>query len=217
MGACQSAAGGGVQSESRAWRAESSVDDHREVSDPDPSIADDPSTEPSIGRRVRRLGVLAVVASFVGIWGYVMYLSVFEGRAEPRDRLDDTRWTEAAEETCADARARFADVPFAVEVDSPAERAELLDTVTDELETMIVRLRGLVPPTEPEEARAVGRWLDDWEEFNRNRRAYADRFRQGLDEPFRVTDRGGSQIDVLLEDFAVINNMESCAPPGDAG
>lgn len=187
------------------------VDDHRGVSDPLPPVSDPPR------RSLRRVGVALVVASFIGIWGYVMYLSIFEGRAEPRDRLDDTEWVAAAEETCAEARADFGDLPFASELDTPAERAEVLDRVTDELEVMVTRLRGLVPPSEPAEARAVSRWLDDWDEFNRNRRAYADRFRAGVDEPFRVTDRGGSQIDVLLDEFAVINNMESCAPPEDVG
>jgi hypothetical protein len=83
---------------------------------------------------------------------------------------------------------------------------------------MVADLRGLVPPDDPEEERAVSRWLDDWEEYLRNRRAYADRFRAGLDEPFRVTDRGGYQVDVLIDDFAArANDMPSCAPPDDVG
>lgn len=193
------------------WRVGVAVDDHRDVSDALPPVSNAPR------RSIRRIGVLLVVASFVGIWGYVMYLSFFEGRAEPRDRLDDAQWAAAAEETCAEARSDFGTLPFASELDTPDERAEVLDRVTDELEIMVTRLRGLVAPSDPAEARAVGRWLDDWTEFNRNRRAYADRFRAGVDEPFRVTDRGGFQIDVLLDEFAVINNMESCAPPEDVG
>lgn len=167
--------------------------------------------------RLRRAGVLAVVASFVGIWGYVLYLSVFEGRAEPRDRLDDTAWTEAAEETCAATRADLARLPYASEVDSLTERADLLDAATDELEVMVRRLDGLFPPSDAEEARAVERWLADYREYVQNRRDYADRFRQGLDEPFRVTDRGGFQIDVLVDDFAHVNYMESCETPDDVG
>lgn len=167
--------------------------------------------------RLRRAGVLAVVASFVGIWGYVLYLSVFEGRAEPRDRLDDTAWTEAAEETCATTRADLARLPYASEVDSLAERADLLDAATDELEVMVRRLDGLFPPSDAEEARAVERWLADYREYLQNRRDYADRFRRGLDEPFRVTDRGGFQIDVLVDDFAHVNYMESCETPDDVG
>lgn len=169
-------------------------------------------------RPLRRAGVLAVVAVCVGIWGYVMYLSIFVGRAEPADRLSDTDWVTTAEATCAPAARAIERLPFASEIDTPAERADVLDEATGRLERMVVALRGLVPPDDPEEARAVGRWLDDWEAYNQDRREYADRFRQGLDEPFRVTDRSGYQIDVLIGEFATkANDMPSCAPPGDVG
>ena len=35
------------------------------------------------------------------------------------------------------------------------------------------------------------------------------------DRPFSVTDRGGYQIDVLVDDFARVNYMESCEAPDD--
>ncbi len=168
--------------------------------------------------RRKRIAVLAVVASFVGMWGYVMYLSFFVGRADPRDHLDDEAWVQAAEATCAPTAAAVAREPYANQLDTPAERAAVLDDATAELETMVQRLRALPPPAAEDEARAVDRWLADWEEYNRNRRAYAERFRAGQDEPFRVTDRDGYQIDVLIDDFAAgANDMPSCAPPDDVG
>lgn len=192
------------------------MDDHRAVSD-SPDTGPTAETPPR-SRRLRRLGVAAVALSFVGIWGYVLYLSFFVGRADPRDHLDDNRWVESAEATCAPTAAAIERMPFISEVDDPAARAELLDQATDELERMVSLLRGLVAPAEPEEARAVDRWLDDWEVYNQDRREYADRFRAGEDEAFTVTDRGGYQADVLLDDFAVkANDMPSCAPPDDVG
>ncbi len=176
-----------------------------------------PAGSASAPGRWRRLGVLVVVASFVGIWGYVMYLSIFVGRAEPRDRMDDTGWTEAAEETCAAPAERIAALPKASEVDDPTERADLLDRGTEILGVMVTRLDGLVPPSAADEARAVDAWLADYREYLQNRRDYADRFRRGVDEPFRVTDRGGFQIDVLIDDFARVNFMESCETPDDVG
>lgn len=175
------------------------------------------TSEPRRPRAVARVGVAAVVASFVGIWGYVLYLSVVEGRAEPRDRLTDTTWTAAAEETCADATEVIGELEFASEVSSPAERADLLDAATDELDRMVDRLGGLVPPGPSDEARAVAAWQADWRTYLEDRRAYADRFRAGLDEPFRVTDRGGFQIDVLIDDFAHVNYMDNCRTPDDVG
>jgi hypothetical protein len=160
-----------------------------------------------------------VVASFVGIWGYVLYLSVFEGREGPRDRMDDTDWTAAAEETCAESRRVFERLPFANEVSSPEERADLLATATDELEVMVTRLGALVPPADADEARAVTRWLDDYRTYVTDRRQYEQAQRdpsaERYDRPFSVTDRGGYQIDVLLDDFARVNYMESCETPDD--
>lgn len=172
-------------------------------------------------RGLRRLGVIAVIVSFVGIWGYVMYLTFFEGRAEPRDRMGDTRFTAAAEETCAESIPFFEALPFANEVGSPAERGDLLDEASDELEVMVTRLEGLVPPRDADEAAAVERWLDDYRTFIQDRREYADAQRdptnERYDQPFAVTDRGGFQIDVLIDDFAGINDMDSCATPDDVG
>lgn len=159
----------------------------------------------------------AVVASFVGIWGYVLYLSIFEGRPEPRDRMEDTAFASAAEETCADTRAVIATLPLANQVQTPEERAALLDATTDELETMVDRLAGLVAPADAAEARAVSAWLEDWRTHLEDRRAYAEVFRAGQDRPFRATDRGGFQIDVLIDDFARVNFMESCETPEDVG
>ncbi len=181
----------------------------------------DPTGPSESRRRLRRIGVLAVVASFVGIWGYVMYLTFFEGRADPRDRMGDTAYTAAAEETCAESSAVFAKLPFANEVDSPEERADLLDRGTEELEVMVTRLAGLVPPRDADEADAVARWLDDYRTFLQDRRAYAEAQRdpssERYDQPFAVTDRGGFQIDVLIDDFARINDMDSCVTPDDVG
>lgn len=184
----------------------------------DPLETSSPPASPQRGRPLRRLGFAAVALSFVGIWGYVLYLSFFVGRADHRDKLDDTRWVESAEATCEPTAASIEQMPFISEVDDPVERAELLDQATDELERMVVQLRGLVAPAEPEEARAVDRWLDDWELYNQDRREYAEFFRSGRDEAFTVTDRGGYHVDVLLDDFAVkANDMPSCAPPDDVG
>ena len=84
---------------------------------------------------------------------------------------------------------------------------------------MVDRLDGLALPADPEEAAAVERWLADYRTYLGDRRAYeaaqrdpaADRY----DEAFSVTDRGGYQIDVLIDDFAHVNYMESCETPDD--
>jgi hypothetical protein len=196
------------------------MDDHRVVTELG-DLPADPIERPRRRLDLRRLGVLAVIVSFVGIWGYVLYLSVFEGRAEPRDRLDDAAWAQAAEAECARSTPVFEALPFANELSSPAERADVLDTGTDELEAMVERLQSLRPPATEDEAVAVDRWLTDYETFVQDRREYADAQRDPADprydEAFSVTDREGYQIDVLIDDFARVNYMESCETPDDVG
>lgn len=196
------------------------MDDHRgvtELADPPADPQDPPRRRIAPGR----FGVLLVIVSFVGIWGYVLYLSVFEGRAEPRDRMDDTAWTQAAEAECARSTPVFDALPFASELSSPAERADVLDAGTDELETMVDRVSELPPPSTEEEAGAVDRWLADYETFVGDRREYAASQRDPddprYDQAFSVTDREGYQIDVLIDDFARVNYMESCETPDDVG
>ncbi|WP_436796144.1 hypothetical protein [Actinospongicola halichondriae] len=188
----------------------------------------DPSADGSGGQRSprrrfspRRFGVLVVILSFVGIWGYVMYLTIFEGRAEPRDRLDDTAWAATAEAVCARSTPVFEALPFASEVGSPEERADILDAGTEELETMIARLESLEPPATQDEAAAVEAWLADYRTFVSDRQAYAIAQRDAsdprYDQAFSVTDREGYQIDVLIDDFAHVNYMDSCETPDDVG
>lgn len=203
------------------------MDDHRGVTDladtpdeaPGPSAGSD--RRPRKRFNPRRFGVLLVIVSFVGIWGYVMYLTVFEGREEPRDRLDDAVWTTSAEATCARSAPVFDALPFASELASPQERAEVLDDGTAELDKMLGRLESLPPPGPADEAAAVQAWLADYRVFVQDRREYAaaqrdpadDRF----DQAFSVTDRDGFQIDVLIDDFARVNYMDSCETPDDVG
>lgn len=190
------------------------------VTDPAPPPAD-PTGRPRRQFNPRRFGVLLVIASFIGIWGYVIYLSVFVGRAEPRDRLDDTDWTATAESVCAQSTPVFEALPFASELDSPAERADVLDDGTDELEDLVSRLDALPPPADDDEASAVDKWLADYRTFVQDRREYAAAQRDPsdprYDEAFSVTDRDGYQIDVLIDDFARVNFMESCETPDDVG
>lgn len=178
---------------------------------PDPTVEDRPT------RPWARAGVLVAVTSFVGIWGYVLYLSFGPGREAPRDRLDDTAWVAEAEAVCADTREELESLPFANELESPAERAAVIDAATDELEPMVDELDRLDPPSDTAEALAVERWLADWRRYNTDRREYAELLSTGADQPFSVTRRDRYHLDLLIDDFAKINHMESCQTPDDVG
>lgn len=181
------------------------------MTDTEPDV-DDPRTRPW-----QRILLVLAVASFVGIWGYVMYLSFGPGREAPRDRLDDTAWVARAEAVCAETAEELAQLPFASEVESPAERAAVIDAATDELEPMVEDLAALDPPADADEALAVERWLADWRRYLTDRGEYADLLATGADEPFSVTRRDRYHLDLLIDDFAKVNRMESCETPDDVG
>lgn len=160
---------------------------------------------------------LIVALSVVLVWGYVMFIAFTDGRAEPRDRLSDVAYRERAEATCAPFAEAVAELPLASELETPQERADVLDEATAVLRQMVAALESVEPPSVTDEAAAVERWVDDWWTYLDDRDAYSERFREGLDEAFRVTDVGGQQIDTSIDDFAHVNYMESCETPNDVG
>lgn len=160
-----------------------------------------------------------IIASFIGMWGYVMYLSFVEGRVEPRDRLTDTTFPIAAEAVCAGPVAAIAALPMANEVQSPEQRADLLDHATVELVAMVAELRRIPLPSVDGETGAVSAWLDDWDQYNLDRSEYAaaqrDPSNPRYDKAISVTDRAGFHIDTNIDDFAHVNYMDSCETPDD--
>ena len=58
-------------------------------------------------------------------------------------------------------------------------------------------------------------WLVDWEQHVADRQAWADGLRLGDDGPFTETARGGEQMSKVIDNFAEVNDMPSCATTHD--
>ncbi len=160
------------------------------------------------------LGRVAAVATLLAMALFWIYaFSPLADRDHP-DRLDVSTFPVAAEQVCAAALAALDEVPPATEAVDPPDRASQLDQSGAILAAMVAELRA-IDPEDPEAARIVSLWLDDWETYLGDRARYADRLRAGEDTAFVVTEKNGDQITEPIDLFASVNDMPSCATPLD--
>ncbi len=162
---------------------------------------------------VGRVLVVVVVLALVLFWAWI-----FSGapRRQNPDYLSDRRWVTTAERTCASTREQLADLPNAATTADATTRAQVLDRATGLLDTMV---DGLVqpPPEDPDDAVLVRRWVTDWRSYLAARRDYADRLRVDPGARFLVEEKYDDPLDTVIETFAEVNAMPSCATPGDVG
>ncbi len=176
---------------------------------------------PSTLRRPRplKLVLAGIIVALAAMWVYALAFA-------PKRFLlaiGDEDWVAQAEARCANAQAaidalppaeRFADIQPRVE--ALRQRADVLDQANAMVDDLIAGLRALAPPDNTKGATLVERWLADWDTYAGDRRAQADRWRAGVDDPFEVAaDSSGTPITEFMDAFADGNHMPSCAVPGD--
>jgi len=161
----------------------------------------------------RVLGVASVLALCVfWIWAFANRGSI----AHP-DEFGDAAWRASAEAGCVVRQDAIAALPNPVSVDTPEERGQLVATATAELEAMIEGLHQLGLPDDPQGADTVPRWLGDYELYLQDRRNWTEILLTGQDPPFLISGNAdGVRVTDLLETFAEVNQMASCAPSPDA-
>lgn len=158
---------------------------------------------------------LAVLGVNVAFWGAILGWTVVGDHPDRRpDELEDRRFAEAAQPICADAVADIAALDLDLIADSGEERADSVDVTNERLREMVADLRGLHRPA-GQEGEWVASWLDDWEVHIEDRQRWADRQRAGEDVPFSESDRAGVQVSKIVDNFAEVNRMPSCATTHD--
>lgn len=185
----------------------------------EPAAADD---DPPGGHRRRwrpgRVVLAGAVVVMVAMWGYVLYLAFGPGRQPPIDRLDDPAFAEAAESRCAVAVSAVEDLPFASELPSATERAQVLQQANGIFAAMLDDLDDLADLAPPgEQRRAVDEWLADWRTLMSDRVAYAEALREDPDARLLVSEKDdtGRHVTGWIDEFALANRMRSCATPTD--
>jgi hypothetical protein len=151
----------------------------------------------------------------IAFWGAILGWTVMARDAyDPPDLLDDRAFPTAAEPICAATAEAVEALGLPTEVDTPLERAEMVDEENRLLRAMVDDLGTLDRPA-GEQGEWVTSWLADWRIHIEDRQAWADDLRVGDDHFFVETDRGGEQVSNVIDNFAEVNEMESCATPGD--
>lgn len=160
--------------------------------------------------RWTRVAFAVVVGALVVMWLYVLFIA----KPDTGDRLADRTFPTAAEPVCADAVAQLQQAGLVNQhADSPAARADLVDRGDAILADMVARLRTLTPPT-GESHDAVAKWLDDWDQWLRDRAAWSTRLHDGQDAAFVEKQRdNGDPNSKALNAFAIVNDMSSCQTP----
>lgn len=183
------------------------------MTESDPRPAGEPP--PPARRGATPLVVLGVVVflAMVVFWAWI-----FSGapRATNPDRVEDRAWAEDAEATCAATMERIDQRTQEAGDRTPDQRADDVNAATDDLEAMLADLRS-PPPDGDGDAEVVDPWLADWEQLLADRRTYADALRTDEDARFLTTEKFGDPLDRVVQTFAEVNDMPSCAPSGDVG
>jgi hypothetical protein len=150
------------------------------------------------------IGVLAVM------WLYVLFIA----KPVTPDRLSDRSFPNAAEPICAATLTAMTNAGLVNQrASSPQDRGNLADRADAQLAGMVVQMRAKVPAT-GEAHDAASKWLDDWDQWLRDRAAWTARLRNGEDAQFFEKQReSGEPNSKALNAFAITNDMGSCATP----
>src|SRR6478752_5049200 len=161
-------------------------------------------------RRVGSIVVGLVIGFLVVMWLYVLFIA----KPDPGDRLVDRSFPTAAEPICASTVTTLRNAGLVdQQASSPQDRAQLADRADAQLADMVAQLRTKVPAT-GEAHNAVPKWLDDWDQWLRDRAAWTAELRSGKDvQFFEKQDANGDPSSKALNAFAVTNDMGSCQTP----
>jgi hypothetical protein len=164
-----------------------------------------------LSTRPVRIGVAVVIGALAVMWIYVLFIA----KPEPTDRLTDRSFPTAAESICKATIDNLRnDGLLNQKASSPQDRASLADRADAQLTDMVAQLRTKVPATGVAHD-ATTAWLDDWDQWLRDRAAWTDQLKAGQDVQFFEKQRGntGEPNSTALNAFAVTNEMSSCQTP----
>ena len=184
-----------------------------------------PSTDPRPEEARRRrnpwvVGLLIVVCSLLAaMWVY----GLFFASKEATYRVDDASWRERAEEICTDyqeQRLALVDMDGGY-IEEPTraqmiERADIVDRATDLLERQLGELVAL-PVASDRDRKLVDELAGFFRTLLSDRREYTAQLRSFVVEPYHETKIEGGPVTNVILDFTTVNEIKSCAPPGELG
>ncbi|MGI9601148.1 MAG: hypothetical protein ACR2QE_04650 [Acidimicrobiales bacterium] len=190
--------------------------------------------EPRTGGWGLRLLALIGVTTTVALFAFLIVFAFTGSDTRNPDELDQAGFSAAALVICEGHQLDILALTPAQDVDSPAERADVLDDADIILADMITQLRVEVAGRDvvddlpdarssdlsadeqlvldagtlsTKDADNLGRWLDDYDVYLGDRQTHSTRLREEGDVRFLVTDKDGGPISVSIDGYARVNDM----------
>jgi hypothetical protein len=160
--------------------------------------------------RSARIAIAVLLGVLAAMWLYVLFIA----KPATPDRLADRSFPAAAAPICATTVTAISNAGLVNQrASSPQDRADLADRADAQLADMVAQLRTKVPAS-GEAHDAVTKWLDDWDQWLRDRAAWTAKLRTGEDAQFLEKQRdSGEPNSEALNAFAITNDMRSCSTP----
>lgn len=170
-----------------------------------------------VQRRVT-VGRVLAVSVFVGM--VIFWAMVFAGyfdRKNP-DYLKDRSFAARISRQCAATKKTISNLPKAQQARTADDRAGTVDRATELLTAMVGKIEAQPPRDVGSDQRIVRLWIADWRHYLKNRRDYTSALRRDPRARFLVDIKPRTKndaYDTVVKNFADINNIPSCGPPGD--
>jgi hypothetical protein len=154
--------------------------------------------------------VVVVVIALALMWIYVLFVAT----PSNDDKLQTAAFPTAAQPVCQNTVDELKRSGVVNQVAAtPQDRAVLVDAADGQLTAMVQKLRAIVAPS-GDDATAVSKWLDDWDQWLRDRATWSEKLHRGEDAAFLEKARDdGAPFSKALDAFATTNNMQACTTP----
>jgi hypothetical protein len=185
-------------------------------------VLTDSHTEPQPARP--RLSLAKIVVTIICLLLLAMWIYAF-GFASKKAayRVDDAAWRQRAQDRCEVYEAQRLELVDTAEgyIAEPTqaqmiERADVVDKATDILATELADVISVLPPSARDRS-LIEQYRGYYQTVIDDRRAYTQRLRSFVLEPYRETVVDRSPVSNLLIDFTIVNEMPACSPPGELG
>ena len=162
-----------------------------------------------------RIAATAIAASLVvfwlSIWGYALLSDEID---QNPDELKDQTYVARADAACLAAKQQIDALGSPLKVNSPDERADLLEKSNPLVAALVRQLNVIEVDNQPDRV-LIDDWIVDWESYVADRERHVDRLRTEGDVRFLVTRVGASHVTVRIDGFARVNDMNNCEIPLD--
>jgi hypothetical protein len=184
-------------------------------------LLDDTTAGTTPRRRITFTKVLLTVIC-LGLLAMWVYAFGFASK-KAAYRVDDAAWRQQAQVICqryeaerlalVDTDAGYISEPTNEQM---LQRADVVDRATDLVEAELAELVAIAPANERDRS-LITEYAGYTESMIADRRAYTARLRAFDLQPYGETLVDGGPVSNLLTDFAIVNEIPACAPPGELG